>query len=270
MTFSTSSFFAGVGTVLVAVGVGFGGGLLLSGSMFGSAPREPNKLERRAAEQAQPEVRITSTPVVVPKAPEQQTPGSVPGPAAPEVAAEKATSPTQESESPPQAQSPPQEPSPQIAAPAPRREPAAREVVKDVATNERTHVEAEDKVRSEAQASDARASKEAARKTKKVDRRKAAERRQQRQEERQRNEERRLAEEERLREDKRSVEEERTVVVTERPARSVRVLDDDDENVGRREVREIEVGRRENREIEEPPVERRGGLGFFGLNFGSR
>jgi len=45
MAFNTTSFFAGVGTVLVAVTLGFAGGALITGS----PQKEPNRLERVAA-----------------------------------------------------------------------------------------------------------------------------------------------------------------------------------------------------------------------------
>ncbi len=48
MSFSASSFAAGVGGVVVMVGVGFGAGLMMTGVF--DEPREPNKLERRLAE----------------------------------------------------------------------------------------------------------------------------------------------------------------------------------------------------------------------------
>ena len=50
MTFNVPSFFAGVSTVLLTLVVGFGGGVLMTGT-FTDRPREPNKLERRATEE---------------------------------------------------------------------------------------------------------------------------------------------------------------------------------------------------------------------------
>jgi hypothetical protein len=71
MSFSASSFAAGVGSVVVMVGVGFGAGLMMTGAF--DEPREPNKLERRLAEAA--DVRVDSAD---PKTqPSQQQPQSV-------------------------------------------------------------------------------------------------------------------------------------------------------------------------------------------------
>jgi len=82
MTFNAPSFFAGVGTVLVLLGAGFGGGVLMSGVLSDSTPREPNRVERRAAETAPPV--ITTKPVPVAPAPDVQmatpSPSSEPQP----------------------------------------------------------------------------------------------------------------------------------------------------------------------------------------------
>jgi hypothetical protein len=61
MAFSTTSFFAGVGTVFAAVTIGFAGGTLLTTS---SPKMEPNRLERVAA----------STPPTVAAATKAETP----------------------------------------------------------------------------------------------------------------------------------------------------------------------------------------------------
>ena len=47
MTFNPTSFFAGIGTVFVAIGVGFGGGLVMTNSVHKAEP--PNRVERVAA-----------------------------------------------------------------------------------------------------------------------------------------------------------------------------------------------------------------------------
>src|SRR2546429_372260 len=62
MTFNAPSFFAGVGTVVVLLVAGFGGGVLMSTMMTGDGSREPNKIERRAAESAKPPT-VASDPV---------------------------------------------------------------------------------------------------------------------------------------------------------------------------------------------------------------
>lgn len=47
MSFNASSYFAGVGTVVVVMAVGFGAGIHMTG--FFNDPYQPNRLERRAA-----------------------------------------------------------------------------------------------------------------------------------------------------------------------------------------------------------------------------
>ena len=49
MTLNVPSFFAGIGTVVVLLTLGFGGGVLMSG-VIGDKPREPGKVEKWAAE----------------------------------------------------------------------------------------------------------------------------------------------------------------------------------------------------------------------------
>jgi hypothetical protein len=85
MAFSTTSFFAGVGTVFAAVMIGFAGGTLIHTP---SPKMEPNRLERVAA----------STPAVIAAATKAETPAvpSVPtikaeAPAVPSVLAANAT-----------------------------------------------------------------------------------------------------------------------------------------------------------------------------------
>ena len=84
MTFNAASFFAGIGTVMFLLAAGFGGGILMSGMLTDNTPREPSKIERRAAETAPP--AVTTKPVAVAPAPKiQQTtppPASEPQPAA--------------------------------------------------------------------------------------------------------------------------------------------------------------------------------------------
>src|SRR3954447_15718158 len=68
MTFNPVSYFAGIGTVFVAVAVGFGGGLLITSSDHKADP--PNRLERIAAS-----APLASTTVAV-------APASAPSPSA--------------------------------------------------------------------------------------------------------------------------------------------------------------------------------------------
>ena len=57
MTLNAPSFFAGVGTVVVLLAGGFGGGVLMSGIISGDTPRAPNKVERRVADETKPEAK---------------------------------------------------------------------------------------------------------------------------------------------------------------------------------------------------------------------
>lgn len=50
MSFSPSSFFIGMGSVLLTIGVGFGGAVLMTDLLVGKQDREPSKLEQRAAD----------------------------------------------------------------------------------------------------------------------------------------------------------------------------------------------------------------------------
>ena len=115
MTLNAPSFFAGIGTVVVLLVAGFGGGVLMSAMMTGDGPREPNKIERRAAEAAKPptvasdpvptvEDRKTEPVVQAVAAPPAAPQNAVP-PAAPP-AAQNAAPPTPQSRS-PQANDPP-------------------------------------------------------------------------------------------------------------------------------------------------------------------
>ena len=87
MTLNVPSFFAGIGTVVVLLTLGFGGGVLMSG-VISDKPREPGKVEKWAVEQkasaeqktpdAQKPAIITATPV--PVAPAQAAPPPAPQP----------------------------------------------------------------------------------------------------------------------------------------------------------------------------------------------
>ena len=56
MTLNAPSFFAGIGTVVALLTLGFGGGVLISDVISDKTPREPSKVEKRAAEIAKPPV----------------------------------------------------------------------------------------------------------------------------------------------------------------------------------------------------------------------
>lgn len=66
MTFHPSSFFAGVGTVLVTVGVGFGAAILVTDAFVGNSEREPSRLEQRTIE-AKAAPAVEPVPVLVPQ-----------------------------------------------------------------------------------------------------------------------------------------------------------------------------------------------------------
>src|SRR5947199_9711271 len=92
MMLNAPSFFAGIATVLGLLVVGFGGGVMMSGVISDNTPREPSKVEKRAAEAAKPPVTEPkpATPVVVPPAPQPTPPPAqlaepAPAPAAPQV-----------------------------------------------------------------------------------------------------------------------------------------------------------------------------------------
>jgi hypothetical protein len=83
MTFNAPSFFVGVGTVLVLLIFGFGGGVLVSGIVSDTAPREPSRVERRAAAPEAAPPATTTKPVAVAPAPtdlQASTPNSDPSP----------------------------------------------------------------------------------------------------------------------------------------------------------------------------------------------
>lgn len=78
MAFNTSSFLMGVGTVLVTIGIGFGGGVLMSNAFVGTSDA-PNKLERRAAdagEQLQPKAGFEAGVEAAARQPVQSVPES--------------------------------------------------------------------------------------------------------------------------------------------------------------------------------------------------
>src|SRR6185437_2347842 len=69
MMFNAPSFFAGVAAVLGILIFGFGGGVLMSSILLDNGRREPNKIERRAAEDAKPPAIETKPAAVVAPAP---------------------------------------------------------------------------------------------------------------------------------------------------------------------------------------------------------
>lgn len=102
MTLNTPSFFAGIGTVLALLLVGFGGGVMMSGVVSDKAPREPNKIEKRAAETAKPPVLETkpAAAVAAPAPPSPQATEPAPAPVQ-QVQTQRAPMPVQQVQSQP-------------------------------------------------------------------------------------------------------------------------------------------------------------------------
>jgi hypothetical protein len=100
MAFSTTSFFAGVGTVFAAITIGFAGGAMIT-----TSPKlEPNRLERVAASApavtpSAPATRLASIPVAT----EAKTETPEPAPATDRVIA-TAPAPSAQPSAPPQPQ----------------------------------------------------------------------------------------------------------------------------------------------------------------------
>lgn len=120
MTVNVPSFFAGIGTVLVLLVLGFGGGVMMSG-VIADKPRGPGKVEKWAAEQKQP-IEATK-PAVMTATP---TPVSPPPAPAPEPVASTAAQPVASTEPAPAA--PPAQVSTVSAQPAAPPPPAATPV----------------------------------------------------------------------------------------------------------------------------------------------
>ena len=118
MTFNAPSFFAGVGTVLACLVVGFGGGILISGVLT-DGTREPNKIERRAAAETKPSTSpvVVASPAPVAPAQTQAQEAAAPVPAAQSAEPAKSPEPVQPQAEP---QSPAQPlPRPQVPPPPP-------------------------------------------------------------------------------------------------------------------------------------------------------
>ena len=69
MTFNAPSFFAGIGTMLALIVVGFGGGVLMSDVIFDHRSGTLTKTDRQASEQSRPPVPTNP----VPRAPNPST-----------------------------------------------------------------------------------------------------------------------------------------------------------------------------------------------------
>jgi type IV secretory pathway VirB10-like protein len=68
MPFSPSSFFIGVGTVVLTIGVGFGGGVLMTETFVGTNDqRENSKVEQRGRETKLTPVTASVAPIAEPK-----------------------------------------------------------------------------------------------------------------------------------------------------------------------------------------------------------
>src|SRR5262245_21051187 len=77
VTFNVPSFFVGVGTVLLTLVVGFGGGVLMTG-VFSDKSREPNKLERRATDEIRPAPEVKPPAIVADPVTAAPTPSAQP------------------------------------------------------------------------------------------------------------------------------------------------------------------------------------------------
>jgi hypothetical protein len=83
MSLHSASYFAGVGTVVATMALGFGGGVLLTDAFVGKSERTPTLMERRAAplsESTAPSVAAAPAP----QTSEQQTAATVPVAPAPQ------------------------------------------------------------------------------------------------------------------------------------------------------------------------------------------
>jgi hypothetical protein len=99
MAFNPASFFAGIGTVAVAIALGFGGGIFMTNSVHKSEP--PNRLERVAS----------STPLTSPAAP-QDSASPIQASIAPDATPAPAPAPEPRSSASHQQVTPPQPPQP--------------------------------------------------------------------------------------------------------------------------------------------------------------
>jgi len=103
MTLNVPSFFAGIGTVVVLLTLGFGGGVMMSG-VISDKPREPAKVEKWAAEARKSPAAETEKPPVVTATPVPVAPAPAPAPVTPTpVAAASSAQPVAKEEPAPQA-----------------------------------------------------------------------------------------------------------------------------------------------------------------------
>ena len=74
MNFHAASYFAGIGTVLATLTLGFGGGVLMSEVIADKTPRESSKVAQQKAERARPvePPAVAATPVVVAAIPQSE------------------------------------------------------------------------------------------------------------------------------------------------------------------------------------------------------
>ena len=112
--FNAPSFFAGVAAVLGILIFGFGGGVLMSSILLDNGPREPNKIERRAAEDTKPPVVATkpAAAVVAPEPVPSPVPAAQPTPPPAPAAQPTPAPPVQQATAQPQPPAPPAEPQP--------------------------------------------------------------------------------------------------------------------------------------------------------------
>ena len=82
MAIDKSSFLAGVGTVVLTLTVGFGGGILISDALTGKKEREPNRLERVVETKRVDTVTEVATPAPAPTIAQLASPPAHTGPPA--------------------------------------------------------------------------------------------------------------------------------------------------------------------------------------------
>src|SRR3954471_13529942 len=82
MPFSMTSYFLGVGTVVGALALGFGGGIVLTNTAIKDTPAGPSRVERAARSEPVPSPQVTEAKAVaVPRAEAAQVAAAEPKPA---------------------------------------------------------------------------------------------------------------------------------------------------------------------------------------------
>ena len=82
MSLHTASYFAGVGTVVATMAIGFGGGVMLTDAFVGKSEKTPTLIERRAAQPVEQPVPVVAAAPMA--APEQRTDAAAAPPVPPQ------------------------------------------------------------------------------------------------------------------------------------------------------------------------------------------